>query len=97
MISTTRLRAALAVALFSFSFINVSAAVAQDAEATVTLKKKVAIARFSNETRSGQSFLVDDNNDRIGKQASDILSARLAETGVISTRLKEEAINELSQ
>jgi len=81
MISTTRLRAALAVALFSFSFINVSAAVAQDAEATVTLKKKVAIARFSNETRSGQSFLVDDNNDRIGKQASDILSARLAETG----------------
>lgn len=38
--------------------------VAQDAEQAVTLKKKVAIARFSNETRSGQSFLVDDNNDR---------------------------------
>lgn len=55
--------------------------VAQDAEQAVTLKKKVAIARFSNETRSGQSFLVDDNNDRIGKQASDILTARLAETG----------------
>lgn len=54
---------------------------AQTAEASVTLKKKVAIARFSNETRSGQSFLVDGNNDRIGKQASDILAARLAETG----------------
>ena len=69
------------VGLLLLSLLNVSVASAQDAEATVTLKKKVAIARFSNETRSGQSFLVDDNNDRIGKQASDILSARLAETG----------------
>ena len=53
----------------------------EEAADSVTLKKKVAIARFSNETRSGQSFLVDDNNDRIGKQASDILAARLSETG----------------
>ena len=47
----------------------------------VFLKKKVAIARFSNETQSGTSFLVDDSGDRLGKQASDILSARLASTG----------------
>ncbi|AQA20023.1 hypothetical protein BST95_19035 [Halioglobus japonicus] len=47
----------------------------------VQLKRKVAIARFSNETQSRNSFLVDDSGDRIGKQAADILSARLAETG----------------
>lgn len=45
------------------------------------LKRKVAIARFSNETRHGNSFLLDKNNDKIGKQAMDILSARLTETG----------------
>lgn len=45
------------------------------------LKRIVAISRFTNETRYGASFLLDDNNDRIGKQASDILSARLTETG----------------
>lgn len=44
------------------------------------LKRKVAIARFSNETSAGASFLLDGKNDRIGKQATDILSARLAET-----------------
>jgi len=44
------------------------------------LKRKVAIARFTNETRYGQSFLIDDNNDRIGKQAVDILSSKLVET-----------------
>ena len=47
----------------------------------VKLKRKVAIARFTNETQSGTSFLVNNSGDRIGKQASDILSSRLAETG----------------
>lgn len=47
----------------------------------VFLKRKVGIARFSNETQSGTSFLVDDSGDRLGKQAADILSARLTETG----------------
>jgi len=46
-----------------------------------TLKRKVAIARFSNETQSGTSFLVDDSGDRLGKQASDILSSKLSATG----------------
>lgn len=44
------------------------------------LKYKVAIGRFSNETRYGQSFFLDQNNDRIGKQAMDILSSKLFET-----------------
>ncbi|ROQ28624.1 curli biogenesis system outer membrane secretion channel CsgG [Gallaecimonas pentaromativorans] len=44
------------------------------------LKRVVAIARFSDETKRGTSFLLDKNNDRLGKQASDILAARLTET-----------------
>ncbi|MBF8273863.1 MAG: Curli production assembly/transport component CsgG [Magnetococcales bacterium] len=44
------------------------------------LKRKVAIARFSNETKYGQGFLLDENKDPVGKQAMDILSARLTET-----------------
>ncbi|MFT5660862.1 MAG: curli biogenesis system outer membrane secretion channel CsgG [Sulfurimonas sp.] len=44
------------------------------------LKRKVAIGRFTNETRHGQSFFLDKNNDRIGKQAMDILSAKLFES-----------------
>ncbi|MFV1985098.1 MAG: CsgG/HfaB family protein [Thiohalomonadales bacterium] len=50
-------------------------------ENTKSLKRKVAIARFSNETKHGNSFLLDENNDRIGKQASDILASRLTESG----------------
>jgi curli biogenesis system outer membrane secretion channel CsgG len=42
-----------------------------------TLKRKVAIGRFTNETRYGRTFLVDANNDPLGKQASDMLSTRL--------------------
>ncbi len=45
------------------------------------LKRKVAIVRFSNETKRGNSFLLGDSKDKIGKQAMDILSARLTETG----------------
>lgn len=48
----------------------------------VVLKRKVAIARFSNETKSASSFLVDSSGDRLGKQASDIMAARLADTGL---------------
>jgi curli biogenesis system outer membrane secretion channel CsgG len=44
------------------------------------LKRKVAIARFTNETKYGQSFFLDKDQDWIGKQAMDILSARLGET-----------------
>jgi curli biogenesis system outer membrane secretion channel CsgG len=42
-----------------------------------TLKRKVAIGRFSNETRYGKTFQVDANNDPLGKQASDMLATRL--------------------
>jgi curli biogenesis system outer membrane secretion channel CsgG len=42
-----------------------------------TLKRKVAIGRFTNETRYGKTFLVDANNDPLGKQVADMLSTRL--------------------
>lgn len=42
-----------------------------------TLKRKVAIGRFTNETRYGKSLQVDASNDPLGKQASDMLSTRL--------------------
>ncbi len=44
------------------------------------LKRKVAIARFSNETKYGQGFFYDQNDDRLGKQAMDIFSAKLTST-----------------
>lgn len=59
------------------------------------LKRKVAIARFSNETKHGNSFLLDEHNDRVGKQAMDILSARLTETGkfIMLERADLEKVN----
>lgn len=45
-----------------------------------SLKRKVAIARFSNETKYGQGFFYDKNEDRLGKQAMDVFSAKLAAT-----------------
>ena len=44
------------------------------------LKRRVAIGRFTNETKYGQSFFLDKNNDPVGKQAVDILSATLLAT-----------------
>lgn len=45
------------------------------------LKRKVAIARFTNETNYGRSFLIDQDANPIGKQAVDILSKKLLDTG----------------
>lgn len=59
---------------------QVSPSLAQE-ETYTGLKRRVAIARFSDETRRGSSFFVDANYDRIGKQASDMLAARLTDSG----------------
>ena len=48
---------------------------------TRTLKRKVAIARFSNETSYAKGLFYDKNNDPMGKQAVDILSTKLASSG----------------
>ncbi len=44
------------------------------------LKRKVAIARFSNETQYAKGVFYDKANDPMGKQAVDILSTKLAAT-----------------
>src|ERR1700736_5006076 len=68
--------------------VSAPATAAQQAEAqrqaavvvVKTLKRKVAIGRFTNETRYGKTFLVDANQDPLGKQATDMLSTRLVQT-----------------
>ena len=44
------------------------------------IKRKVAVGRFSNETQYAKGAFYDKDNDPMGKQALDILSARLAAT-----------------
>lgn len=46
-----------------------------------SLKRKVAIGRFSNETQYAKGIFYDKENDPMGKQALDILSAKLAASG----------------
>ena len=46
-----------------------------------TIKRKVAIGRFSNETQYGKGMFYDKENDPMGKQAMDILSSKLASSG----------------
>lgn len=45
------------------------------------LKRKVAIGRFSNETQYAKGIFYDKEKDPMGKQALDILSAKLAASG----------------
>ena len=44
-------------------------------------KRKIAVGRFTNETRYGRALLTGDELDPLGRQVSDVLSARLADTG----------------
>lgn len=53
---------------------------APDASSKV-IKRKVAIGRFSNETQYAKGIFYDKENDPMGKQALDILSAKLAASG----------------
>ena len=59
------------------------------------LKRKVAIARFTNETNYGRSCLVDQASNPIGKQALDILSKKLLDTEkfILLERADLEKIN----
>ena len=43
-----------------------------------TIKRKVAIGRFSNETQYAKGLFYDKENDPMRKQALDILSSKLA-------------------
>lgn len=46
-----------------------------------TIKRKVAIGRFSNETQYSKGLFYDKENDPMRKQALDILSSKLAASG----------------
>lgn len=46
-----------------------------------TIKRKVAIGRFSNETQYAKGMFYDRENDPMRKQALDILSSKLAASG----------------
>ena len=46
-----------------------------------TIKRKVAIGRFTNETQYAKGLFYDRDNDPMRKQALDILSAKLAASG----------------
>lgn len=59
-------------------FTMTNASVAQDVR---TLKRKVAIGRFSNETQYAKGLFYDKENDPMRKQAMDILSTKLAASG----------------
>jgi len=72
--------ASAVLAVGSVSYFAVPAA-AQTVQATKSLKQKIAVGRFTNETRYGQSLLRDDDLDPLGKQAADILTAYLVQTG----------------
>lgn len=48
---------------------------------TKIYKRKIAIARFTNETRYGRSLLLDSELDPLGKQASDMLMSQLIASG----------------
>ena len=60
---------------------QVAAQEAMKTPAAPRYKRKVAIGRFTNETNYGRSLLNDADLDRLGKQASDMLSSRLVLSG----------------
>lgn len=67
----TKLSVILVMSLMAFSSVSASA---QDK----TIKRKVAIGRFSNETQYAKGIFYNKENDPMRKQALDILSSKLA-------------------
>lgn len=69
------------------------------AQGEKSLKRKVAIGRFSNETQYAKSVFYDKDNDPMGKQASDILSTRLASSDkflLVERQDYDKIVNELN-
>lgn len=74
------------VAASLFMLVAAPLAQAQDTapitnEAKLTLKRKVAISRFSNSTNYGKALLLPGENDPRTTQATDALMSRLTEAG----------------
>ena len=62
-------------------FLAILCAVPSFAQGDKTIKRKVAIGRFSNETQYAKGLFYDKENDPMRKQALDILSSKLASSG----------------
>ena len=102
----TRLASLFAAALVSFATTQAAPApIKVDKSPTISpslqfphtrgLKRKVAIARFTNETNYGRSFLLDKDSNPIGKQCLDILSKKLLDTDkfILLERADMEKVN----
>jgi curli biogenesis system outer membrane secretion channel CsgG len=82
---------------------QVAARKALDIPESKQYKLKIAIGRFTNESHYGRSLLTDFDLDRIGKQASDMLTSRLVgseqfvvlERPDLSKVLREQDIREM--
>jgi len=59
----------------------ISVAVPANAQGDKTIKRKVAVGRFTNETQYAKGLFYDKDNDPMRKQALDILSSKLASSG----------------
>ena len=66
------------IMLWVAALLSVASSIGQNDK---TLKRKVAIGRFTNETQYGKGIFYDRDNDPMRKQALDILSAKLASSG----------------
>lgn len=69
------------VSLLFVFFVALAFALSASAEGEKTIKRKVAIGRFSNETQYSKGIFYDKDNDPMRKQAMDLLSAKLAASG----------------
>jgi curli biogenesis system outer membrane secretion channel CsgG len=81
LLSTAALAVALIPSYAQVKTTRVESQVYAPAKSGKVLKRKVAIARFSNETQYGKGIFYDKENDPMAKQALDILTTRLASTG----------------
>lgn len=63
------------------AFLAVLCTVPSFAQGDKTIKRKVAIGRFSNETQYSKGLFYNKENDPMRKQALDILSSKLASSG----------------
>lgn len=63
------------------AFLTVACVIPSFAQGEKTIKRKVAIGRFTNETQYAKGLFYDKENDPMRKQALDILSSKLAASG----------------
>lgn len=61
--------------------VSAPAATPVAAPARPTLVRKIAVGRFTNSTRYGKALLLDGDKDPLADQASDMLTARLVDSG----------------